>query len=268
MQKKGAFKEHWKLFSIVGIVLAVALIGMVVAEVNASADNSPISQDSGNVNTGISAAEQQIVTKLVESQKDITENEIKDIDRVNLTELPKEIKIDSVEKNNLAVYEVNYTKDVNGIPENKKVFVLTYTEEEFEKVQEFLDKTSHYLTFTDAIESGEDRFLIIGEVRGSEELGYVMMDEGSITGISTALEIVNTSSGTINAAIYKNGEKTGLENSFDSSVSGVSKDYDLQSEGVITFIPGDVISIKTTSSGGVSWKNIITNLKITTEVKR
>ncbi len=100
-----------------------------------------------------------------------------------------------------------------------------------------------------------------------------MMREGSITGLSTSLEVVegapkegvpsSEGKGEIEILIYKNGERVGFENMLNGDL-GVKKDYDVQSNGVVTFEPGDVISVYANAEDGLIWKDVITIIEITT----
>ena len=90
-----------------------------------------------------------------------------------------------------------------------------------------------------------------------------MMREGSITGLSTNLEVVGGGEGEIDIIIYKNGEQVGLGNSLDGSL-GVKEDYDVQSNGVVSFEPGDVISVYCNTDKDLVWKDVITMIEITT----
>jgi len=204
----------------------------------------------------------EFVKKFVKEKKEIVEADVIGIKKIDLENPPEGIIIEKVEDTNIALYEVNYNED----NQNKKVFVLTYGDQDISQQVDY--KNVQYLTFTDSLDSDEERFLMIESVRGSEELGYVMLDRGSITGLSSVLEITNSSVGEIELVIYKNGEDVGFRNSIDSSQAGVEKDFDLQSENVIEFEPGDVISVKASSTGDAGWKNVITTLKIATEVKK
>jgi len=111
-------------------------------------------------------------------------------------------------------------------------------------------------------------------VEGSLEKGYVMMRPGSITAMSTNLEIVTIGvpkedvhsgegNGQIEIIIYKNGEQIGFGNSLEGDL-GIKKDYDVQSNGVVTFEPGDLISVSANSKEGFVWQDVITMIEITT----
>ena len=48
---------------------------------------------------------------------------------------------------------------------------------------------------------------------------------------------------TLSIILYKNGEAISFGNVIDSESSGIKKDFDIQSKGVVTFEPGDTISV-------------------------
>ena len=87
------------------------------------------------------------------------------------------------------------------------------------------------------------------------------MRDGSITGISTNLEIVK-GEGEIEIVIYRNGEVVEFGNSFVGDSEGVKKDYDVQSEATVKFEAGDVISVSVEADDGVVWKDVITMVEI------
>jgi len=92
----------------------------------------------------------------------------------------------------------------------------------------------------------------------------VCYDEGgSITGISTNLEIVR-GEGEIEVVIYRNGEAVEFGNSFVGDSEGVKKDYDIQPEGTVKFEAGDVISVTVEANDSVVWKDVITMAEIVT----
>lgn len=265
--KKGRKNLLDKRSVMFGVVLAFALILISGFISNGLIVSSQEDSNSTVTDTTVSKTTEDAVKEIVQKQREIQEDKIESVSKVDLNKLPEEIKIDKIEENNLAVYEVNYNNDVN---EQKKVFVLTYTADTVDEVKDVVYNNVNYLTFTDHTSSGIGRYLLIDGVRSSEELGYVMLDKGSITGLSTNLEIVNSSSGAIEIIVYRNGNEVGLKNIIDASQVGVAKDFDLQSYGIVNFDAGDVISVKTIQVGDNSavWKNVVTSVKITTEVKK
>ena len=89
-----------------------------------------------------------------------------------------------------------------------------------------------------------------------------MMRKGSITGISTNLEVLNSGNNGIEIIIYKNGEEINFRNSLNA-LQGVQKDYDTQSRDNIKFEQGDIISVKLIADREISWKDVITIVEIT-----
>ena len=185
------------------------------------------------------------------------------ITKVDFNDLPKEVNIKNVGDTNLAIYKVNYDK----LSEQKeqKVFVITYSVDKLKAQGDLIiahDKRQ-FLNFGFAGEMNNSGFLETATgVRGSSEKGYVMMRHGSITGLSTNLEVVERGK-QIEIIIYKNGELIGFENTLNADV-GVKKDYDVQSNGVVTFEPGDIISVYVNAPKGIVWKDVITMIEITT----
>ena len=123
-----------------------------------------------------------------------------------------------------------------------------------------------FLHFGSSGEMSESTFLNTATgVEGSLEKGYVMMRDGSITGISTSLDIAEASSnGEVNVIIYKNGEAIRFGNTIDASSVDSKKDYDIQSSEVVTFEAGDLISAYVGGQGNIAWKDVITMVEITT----
>jgi len=92
-----------------------------------------------------------------------------------------------------------------------------------------------------------------------------MMRSGSITGISTNLDVAKESAdGRIEIIIYKNGEAISFSNMIDASSVDTKKDYDVQSKDVVTFEAGDVISAYVKGEGDIAWEEVITMVEITT----
>lgn len=146
-----------------------------------------------------------------------------------------------------------------------KVFVITFSEEGFKKISQIYYATS-FLGFGLNEERNASSFLRMSSgVEGSLENGYVMVRSGSITGVSTNLDISQFSEGgSIRILIYKNGELVGLGNLIDASSSGTKKDHDIQSLGIVEFKAGDTISVYLESSGGVSFRDVTTIVEIST----
>ena len=206
------------------------------------------------------------VFKYVETfvnKRDIKPTEINKISKVNFDDLPKEVNIENVGDTNLVIYQIDYFDSVKG---EDKLFVVTYSVEELRAQGDLIiahDKRQ-FLNFGFAGEMIDPGFLETATgVEGSLEKGYVMMRHGSITGLSTNLEVVKDGEGQIEIRIYKNGESIGFGNTLSADL-GVKKDYDIQSKDVVTFEPGDVISVYINAPEGIVWKDVITLVEITT----
>ena len=98
-------------------------------------------------------------------------------------------------------------------------------------------------------------------VESGAEIGYVMMRSGSITGISTSVYISN-GNGNLRVKVYKNGKNTGFENLI-SSQDSKKVDYDLQSEDVLSYKPGDIISVYVEQAGEINWSRMNTMIETT-----
>jgi len=201
------------------------------------------------------------VEKYIESfviKGGIEKGKIKNVKEVDLNELPDEVKIKEINDNSIDIYELDYATD----KEDKKLFVITYSTDEFEAKQ--LDaKSVSYFDFGYAGNSSVSEFLetSTGVVSG-EDNGYVMMRAGSITGVSTSLELEGD--GAILIQIYKNGEDTGFENKVSTDDNRFI-DYDLQSEDIVMYEAGDVIAVYIKVIGDVTWSNVVTEVEITQE---
>ena len=248
-----------KVLSIFSICLITLLVtGMIMSatdddtmeEVEEKIKESPISE---NV--------QEYVGDFIE-KKGINFEEINNVTEVDFDSLPKEVAIENVDDTNLAIYQINYN---NSASTNNNVFVVTYSVEKLKSQGDLIvsqDKRE-FLNFGFNGEMTKSSFLktAVG-VQGSLEKGYVMMRGGSITGISTNLEVLE-GNGEIDIIIYKNGKAIQFGNSFVTENSGVKKDYDVQSKDTILFDAGDVISLYLQSSEGIVWKDVNTLLEIT-----
>jgi len=243
MHKKGQSK-YW-LF---GIIILFLVVGVMAAE--GEGISKKISSLSNETESFIKSF----------AEKDISAGEINSIEQIDLQNPPEEVKLgDKIADTNIAIYEVNYTQE----NENKNLFVVTYSSEKFEVPLELKPANAiEYLSFGETLETSGSVYLKTNTgVRSSAEKGYVMMDAGSVTGISTNIEAVS-GEGRINVIVYVNGEDVGLRNLIYVDSAGIKKDYDKQSKDVIKFQPGDVISVYVETQGGVSWKDAINLVKI------
>jgi len=256
MKKKG----KKKLFAVIGICMVFLLVasvfmaaGETVKEaVQNAADTPKIAQET-----------YKFVENFVE-KKGISPESINNVKEVDFNSLPKEVNIKNVNDANLAIYQIDYNKTQQ---EQDKVFVIAYSVDKLKAQGDIIvsqDKRE-FLNFGFSGEMTDSGFLKTAtNVESSSEKGYVMIRKGSITGISTNLEVLE-GAGQLEVIIYKNGEAIQFGNTFAVNFSGIQKDYDVQSEDTVTFEPGDIISVYVKSSSGISWKDVITLLEITTE---
>jgi len=234
-----------KRFSIVLVLAVVLLLGTSVL-----AQNIPVSKDISDF------------VKDVAIKKGISEDQITNVEQVDMNNLPEEITIENIDETNLAMYKLD-VEDLNG---TKPVYVITASKEKFEKeVKKFASKM--LLNFGFSGKMNTSTFLLSGTgVQGSYDKGYVMLRDGSVTGLSTNLDIKNSfPDGVAEIILYKNGETIGFRNTINLKESGSKLDYDLINEGTINFQKGDIISAKVLLSDGVQVSDVNTLLEITTE---
>ncbi len=208
---------------------------------------------------GLTEEVKEIIEDII-AEKGIAEENITSIELVDYNNLPDAIEIENIDDTNLAIYQVYYEGD------ERPIYVITGSNELFEGVS--TTSTTGEVLVLDFGYEGEmkkkDEFLKTATgVETSLEKGYVMMRDGSITGISTNLEIVR-GEGEIEIVIYRNGEAVEFGNSFVGDSEGVKKDYDVQSEATVKFEAGDVISVSVEADDGVVWKDVITMVEIVT----
>lgn len=196
------------------------------------------------------------------AKKNVQADKIKNISEVDFESLPKEVNIQNVDNTNLAIYELNYNETKGFVEEEKKLFVISYSTEKLKKQGDIIvakDKRN-FLDFGFAGESNSRYLKTSAGVETSPEKGYVMVREGSITAVSTNIELLSGSN-EVDVIVYKNGEAISFGNTLDGA--GVVKDHDVQSKGVVNFKPGDVISVFV-NSGNVQWRDAIVMVEITT----
>lgn len=224
------------------VFLIVGIVFLMVSGVFAASPSLPEDVD-------------KFVKKIVQ-RKGIDIKDIKDVRKVDFDKLPKQIDFKNIDDTNLALYEID-------TGEGEPVFVLTVSDEKFRST---VDYKRSFLNFGFGGQMRESGFLETATgVETSLEKGYVMVRGGSITGISTNLEVVNgTESGQIEIIIYKNGMAIGFGNTLNAFSSGVEIDHDIQSEGTIEFESGDVISVYAKAQGDIVWEDVITMIEITT----
>ncbi len=196
-------------------------------------------------------------------QRGIDVNQINNVGKVDLNSLPSDISVDNVHNANLAIYSVNYSSD-------QELYVVAYSVNSLDDITQ-VSKNREFLVYGSSKEmNGEGGFLSsAADVDGSTSTGYIMMRAGSVTAISTALESTSAVAGdSIETVIYKNGEPVRFGNSLSVDSDGFKRDYDVQSEGTVKFLPGDVLSVYVKSSANsadTSWKDAVTLVEITTE---
>lgn len=192
----------------------------------------------------------------VVKKKGLKSEDIESVVSVDYEDLPEQIDIGSIDDTNLEIYEVNV--------DDEKLFVLTFGS----KIEEpAVVEQRQFLSFGINGEMIEDGFLESANGVGmTSDRGYVMMRDGSITGMSTNLDISSSAnSGRIEMVIYKNGKAINFGNEVSASSEGVQKDYDTQSTGIVTFEAGDTISVYADAHESVVWKDVITMIEITTK---
>jgi hypothetical protein len=233
-------KKHFAIFAILATILLVTTV---------LANNS----------TSFNELDSDIkeFVKDVAQKKGIEENSILDINKVELDELPNEVKLENIDETNLALYEIEIENS------DKPVFVLTVSEETFtETIKQFTRKMM--INYGHSGKLTESSFLKTSTgVISSEEKGYVMMRDGSITGLSTNLEAIE-GVGEIEIIIYKNSKEIGFRNTIAIESEGIKKDYDTQSENTVQFESGDIISIYAKINGDIQIKDITTLIEIST----
>ena len=232
---------------LLGILLAVLLLVGVFAAVT----NESVGEE-------VSTFVQDFVSK-----RGIAPENVKGVSQVDFNALPKEVNIENVGDSNLAIYQVDYSEN----NQDKKVFVVTYSVEKLLSQGDIIvaqDKRN-FLDFGFSGVMSETGFLETSTgVETSEAKGYVMVRDGSITAVSTNLEIIQSNPGQIEIVVLKNGEPISFGNTISTDSLGVKKDYDVQARETVNFQAGDVISVVAKKTGEVSWRDVITIVEITT----
>lgn len=234
-------------------VLLLVLVGLFIFTAGV------LAQEVNGVSESDSGVSEKFVEDFVENSNFVNKGEVNSISILNQSELPDDVQIKEIEENNVGIFEVNFTD--TETQEGKKVFVVTYATNKFVKKQVAITKNIQNLFFGMAEEHTTSNYLeTVNGVQTGEQIGYVMLRDGSITGISTTLEL--SGSGKLYIRVYKNGEDTGFHNLITSEGEGTI-DFDLQSEGIVNYQPGDIISVYIQQSGSIAWKNVITTVETT-----
>ncbi|MFH1503660.1 MAG: hypothetical protein ABIE36_03310 [Candidatus Diapherotrites archaeon] len=200
------------------------------------------------------------IVKNVAEKRGIDEGDIQSIEQVNFNNLPDQIELGNIDTTNLAIYKVDYGTD-------KPLFVITASNEtpaEYKKSSSEISRVMLLNFGYNGIMKESDFLKTATGVEGSLEKGYVMMRDGSITGLSTNLEIVS-GSGNVEMVIYKNGDAIGFRNTLSGNSVGVKTDYDIQSLGTVQFEKGDVLSVYAKSDGDAIWGDVIILVEISVE---
>ncbi len=193
----------------------------------------------------------------------IDSEDIKNVSQIDFNTLPKEVNIENIGENNLAIYQIDYNKPSGELD---KLFVITYSVEKLNSQGDLIiaeDKREFINFGLNGHVNGNEFLDTATGVEGSLENGYVMMRKGSITGISTSFETISES-GAVEIIIYKNGEPIQFGNSIIFDSKGNKKDYDTQSKDTVVFEAGDVISAYAKSLQNTQIKNVVTLVEITT----
>jgi len=194
--------------------------------------------------------------KNIAIKKGVSEDKIESVEKVDMNNLPEEVNLQNIDETNLQMYKINLGKE-------KPVYVITASNDKFKKeLQNFADKMLLNFGFAGKIENSTFLMSSTG-VQGSYEKGYVMIRGGSITGLSTNLELENDLEGEVaEIIIYKNGKATGFRNTITLDKKGSKIDYDTMDKGTLNFEKGDVISSKILLSNGAKVKDVNTLLEI------
>lgn len=219
----------------------------------------------GIILVGVAFAQTTQITQEVEDfvknvakSKGIEEDRVTSIKDVDFKKLPTDLNLQNIDETNLALYEVQVTD------EEKPVYIITASKTKIkETVAGFAQKMLLTFGYNEVIK--ETTFLknAVG-VLGSHEKGYVMIRDGSITGLSTNLEAID-GAGNVEIIIYKNGEEIGFRNSFTITETRTYEDYDSISKDILNFEKGDLISVEVKISGNLQLRDITTLLEIETK---
>jgi hypothetical protein len=208
---------------------------------------------------GLSEDVEGIVNDVID-KKGINQGDIQSVEEVSFEDLPDQIELGQVDTTNIAIYKVDYGTD-------KPLFVLTASDESLEAYKGTTTVISKvmFLNFGYNGMMEEPGFLNTATgVEGSLEKGYVMMRKGSITGLSTNIDVLG-GEGEVEVVIYINGEVAGFRNTIIGDSTGVKKDYDTQSLGVVNFEKGDVISVYVNTESNIVFKDVINLVEISVE---
>ncbi len=255
-----------KIFFVFGIIIIVFIIGLIVSAQLTNETNleqGTIQDVVKNVSSDVSTQIYDYVSNFVQ-KRGIFPSEISFVREVDFDSLPKSVHIENVGEHNLAIYEISYEEE----GQEDQIYVITYSVGELKEQGDIIvaqDKRQ-FLNFGFAGIMSKSGFLKTAtEVETSLEKGYIMVRDGSITAVSTNLEVFKSNPGEIEIIVYRNGEPIGFGNIFSTASPEIKKDHNIQSKGVVTFKAGDVISVYLKASGtDIEWGDVITMVEITT----
>jgi len=258
-----------KIFFGLGVVMSLLIIIGLLVSAQSNNTETYLEQEEvldvvENVSVGdISTQVYEYVLNFVQ-KRGVLPSEISFVREVDFDSLPKSVHIENVGEHNLAIYEISY-KEGN---QEDQIYVITYSVEELREQGDLIvahDKRQ-FLNFGFAGTMIKSGFLKTAtEVETSLEKGYVKVRDGSITAVSTNLEVSESNPGDIEIIVYRNGEPIGFGNIFSTGSPGVKKDHNVQSKDIVTFKAGDVISVYLKANGiDIVWRDVITMVEITT----
>jgi hypothetical protein len=261
-------KKGKKLLIVFGSFFITLIFLSVIMSANSSNSIQDKKSQDNKTDSPLSGLSENVYKYIQEftNENEISPKEIKNVSKLDLNSLPKDVDLKNVNDANLAIYQIEYSSN-NLNEQNKKVYMITYSTDKLEKQSDLImseDKRS-LLNFGINKEIKESQFMESATgIVGSLNKGYVMMRKGSITGISTSLESLD-GEGSVEIILYKNGNRINFGNEFVISQKGTKKDYDIQSKGITEFEAGDILSLYVKVSGNVSIKDVNTLLEIVTE---
>jgi len=239
---------------IISIVLSTTII---IAESNITEEVETALENIASKEIAQSA--QKYVEDFVR-QEGIGAEDIDKVEKVDLNNLPKDVEIENVDDTNLAIYQIAYENFA------KELFVITYSTDQLASYKNLIFKQEERQLINFGISKAtKDTFLETSTgISGNLAQGQVMMREGSITGLSTNLDVEKTNEKRIEIILYINEEPFYFRNMIDASTTGKKTAYVLQSKNIVTFLPGDIISVYVNGINKGEIKNIITTVEITT----
>ena len=186
--------------------------------------------------------------------ENVTGKKVENITKLNSEELKQKLNAIEIKNNSVGVFEVK-------VQNSKPLFAITASTAN----PAITTQTSYsvsLLTFGVPGEINDSSFMATsaGSLT-SADTGYVMLGNGSITGISTSLETTN-GKGTLQVVIMKNGVPINFGNEIHVASNGAQKDYDIQSRDIVNFQSGDVISIYLKNDNGVVLRDATTLVQI------